>query len=883
VSDKQQEQKITVKSDTLANLIVNVGNGKYRVPQFQREFVWTKSKIIELFDSIYHEWPIGSLFLWEAERENNHLFRQIVDLGVRPVGEYDTISFILDGQQRITSLYVTLKGLTANGVDYSRIAFDLKDHKFTDRKSDNKRYVAVCDLWGPDALKLARQIDEDYVTAYEQCWRTLQTYPVSLVEVRDKDLPAVCKIFQRINQSGKRLDRFDLIAAMTFTTSFDLRVKFKSDILTRLDQSRFGAISPAIVTQLLALIKNGQCTERHEFGLKTDDITKNWGSATAAILLAADTLRKNMGVVNAAFLPYDAILTLLSYYFAKSGQRALPPEHMEWVRTWFWRSAFGQRYGAGGATRLGQDRELFDGLIEGRLPTFTVPIQLNPASLVKVRMTQSGSALRNAFLCLLAFRGPLHLINNTPLDLVTGGISDFTSPEKHHVFPRAFLERSGPAGADVHSLPNFCFIPAELNKRISDADPAQYFTAFQVKNPRLDEALQSHLLPTGSGSGIYENDYLRFLSTRSSLIVDEIRRLCGEITTPRDDERPDAVNQLETRLRDCIDLVLTNAASGNYWRTNIPPAVRDNAEKRIKEAIDKYPELLETEFAVSRKRLDYCNVMDYKTIIENGLNWPMFESIFRRKQDFQSYLANFSEYRNSVMHNRKMTELEEKNGEAALLWLSGVLPGDDESFNEGPTEDAGENDAVSEQAAVVSEKVQNVLSSDNLNTGLGGVADERSEMPHEAGWSGYWFVNVGDGDHRSWDDCVKYGFLSAGQGKIYSEAMKKLKVGDKIFAYLKGSGYVGFGCVTQEAVMATDFKVNGQSLFDLPLVQAGIKNNADNPELSEWPIAIKWIKTYPRDQARTFTGIFANPNIVCKLRDEQTVKFVKREFGIEEE
>ncbi len=166
---------------------------------------------------------------------------------------------------------------------------------------------------------------------------------------------------------------------------------------------------------------------------------------------------------------------------------------------------------------------------------------------------------------------------------------------------------------------------------------------------------------------------------------------------------------------------------------------------------------------------------------------------------------------------------------------------------------------------------------------IGQTAEAEKKHRTPSAWSGYWFVNVGDGDHRNWDDCMKHGFLSAGQGKIYGEAMKKLKVGDKVFAYMKGNGYVGFGSVTQEAVMAKDFKVDGQCLFDLPLVQPGIKNNADNPELSEWPIGIKWEQTYPRNQAKTFSGVFANPNIVCKIRDERTVKFLKQQFGIEEE
>jgi hypothetical protein len=165
---------------------------------------------------------------------------------------------------------------------------------------------------------------------------------------------------------------------------------------------------------------------------------------------------------------------------------------------------------------------------------------------------------------------------------------------------------------------------------------------------------------------------------------------------------------------------------------------------------------------------------------------------------------------------------------------------------------------------------------------IGQTAEAEKKHRRPSSWSGYWFVNVGDGEHRNWDDCMKYGFLSAGQGKIYGEAMKKLKVGDKVFGYMKGQGYVGLGSVTQEAVMAKDFEVHGKCLFDLPLAQPGIRKNADNPDLSEWVVGIEWSRAYPRNQARTFSGAFANPNIVCKLRDERTFDFLKREFGVEE-
>jgi len=417
------DQKIEVKTSNLTNIMVSVEKGTYRIPQFQREYVWEKSKVIELLDSIYQEYPIGSFFLWNAGKEYSTLFRHSVGLNIPPVKEGDYVTFILDGQQRITSLYVVLNGLIVNKngseIDYSRVCFDLKEEKFTDRSPDENRYIPLASIWGPKAVSLMKKIDESYSPAFEKCFEVLKTYPISIVEIKDKDLPAVCKIFQRINQSGKRLDRFDLISAMTFTKDFDLREKFKNDLLSRLQEMQFGKISPACVTQLLALIKFGLCTERHEYNLTSADINESWKIAVDSILLAADILRKGMGVINYSFLPYDAILTLLSYYLAKSQNRSLPPQHNDWISKWFWRASFSQYYGSGGPTKMGRDRELLDQLILGDLPDFSPPMKLTVNTLAKARMTWTGSAIRNAFLCLLALQRPKHWLNGSQLYIAT--------------------------------------------------------------------------------------------------------------------------------------------------------------------------------------------------------------------------------------------------------------------------------------------------------------------------------------------------------------------------------------------------------------------------------------------------------------------------------
>lgn len=158
---------------------------------------------------------------------------------------------------------------------------------------------------------------------------------------------------------------------------------------------------------------------------------------------------------------------------------------------------------------------------------------------------------------------------------------------------------------------------------------------------------------------------------------------------------------------------------------------------------------------------------------------------------------------------------------------------------------------------------------------------ERGADRKQSPWSGFYFVNVGEGDHRNWDDCRNHGFLSAGQGEWYSNGIKRLSPGDKVFAYMRGIGYVGYGTVTKAAVMAKDFIVEGKgSLLDLSLEQPRLAENRDNPKLSEWVVGVDWHATVPRENAKRFPKMFANQNIACQLRDAATVEFLRREFSV---
>ena len=160
------------------------------------------------------------------------------------------------------------------------------------------------------------------------------------------------------------------------------------------------------------------------------------------------------------------------------------------------------------------------------------------------------------------------------------------------------------------------------------------------------------------------------------------------------------------------------------------------------------------------------------------------------------------------------------------------------------------------------------------------AVEERSERKVRAPWSGYFFVNAGLGEHRSWIDMRRYGFISAGGGEFYTKRLQQLSVGDEIFVYNKGNGYIGFGIVTSEVQPASEFMTAEGLLFEQPLAEPRFKRVGESAEHAEHVVGIEWQKTFETNQAKWFKGGFANQNIVCKLRDEATVDFLIAEFDV---
>lgn len=148
------------------------------------------------------------------------------------------------------------------------------------------------------------------------------------------------------------------------------------------------------------------------------------------------------------------------------------------------------------------------------------------------------------------------------------------------------------------------------------------------------------------------------------------------------------------------------------------------------------------------------------------------------------------------------------------------------------------------------------------------------------------YVSIGEGEHRTWADCRRYGFVSGGQGKRYSQTLKSLFVGARVFANIPKTGYVGVGTVTGLALPVKDFKVSVDGreipILEAPLEAPNISENADNPDLSEYLVRVDWIKAVPRSEAYWEKGLFANQNIACRLTSSFTLERLTKHFELDD-
>ena len=513
----------------LQRVFQELERGNLRIPRFQRAYVWERSKIVKLLNSISMSYPIGSFFLWETDTTMEAFGRDITEFGFpkKPQGNY--FMFILDGQQRITSLYVSLMGKTLNGIDYSKICYNLDSKKFKIPQLKTEQHnIPVWKIWDAKEysnllMDYAKNGDFDRMQALKECQECLYNYPISIIMSRNMGLEEVVDIFERINQGGKRLSLFDLVHATVWSQDFDLREKIK-DFNNEKAISLFGKIGEEIFTQSLSLNIKHDCTKLVQLKLTNQECINAWARTIECIRIAIDYV-KSLGAQNLSILPYANMLAIIQHYLYIGKYNGIQPIHTKLISDWFWTVTFSNRYSSSTLTRMNEDANWISRIVAGENESRIFSISLKAEDLKRVRMN-TISVVKNGILCLMASNSPRDFDNGQVVTLDNTNASRSNSKENHHFFPFSLHNTFGLTANEANSVLNFAFISKRLNGSILNKRPSKYLAEYANATDKIVENLATHFISEKAFEAAKDDNFNAFIEERGKTIMAEINRVC---------------------------------------------------------------------------------------------------------------------------------------------------------------------------------------------------------------------------------------------------------------------------------------------------------------------------------------------------------------------
>ena len=539
-------------------LLNQINQGQMVLPDFQRDFVWDPSATQELLVSIANQFPAGSL-LRSRDEQRGFSVRRVE--GSPDNNQLHTF-LILDGQQRLTSLYQALYGVGEYRyfIDLTR-AFDnpsLDNDETIFFKRTRARGTAELETelivqsrelvlplsvfhkrvggfwkWQTDIRELLpkemkRQFEDQTRDLFQKSLCHFESYPFPVVTLTaDVPIEALCTIFETLNRNGVKLTVSELMTARFFQYSINLRLWWENaeeefPILKEYEVELYSAL------QAISLIVNGRCQKRDVLGLTKEQLETNWKLVIQSAARGLRILREDCKVMSRKWLPTPSMLgplTAICAIDARANLRgaAVGARKAQIVR-WLWCAMFGQRYEAAANTRAERDvsdmQTWFDG---GEEPELLKQFRFVKEVLREVA-TKAGSIYKSVICLILASEPHAKDFHSGALIsqemVLTGEVDD------HHVFPSAYLERE--KGVSKKALRdcvlNRTLIDRRTNQLISDRAPSLYLADID-RHRDADEILRTHLLPTGPKSPLRANNYEAYLSKRADLIFEEITKV----------------------------------------------------------------------------------------------------------------------------------------------------------------------------------------------------------------------------------------------------------------------------------------------------------------------------------------------------------------------
>lgn len=573
----------------ISELMISINKGAIQLPDFQRGWVWEDGRIKALIASITNNYPVGAAMFLEYGNDNIRFKYRVIE-GVTATDVIPT-ELILDGQQRLTSIYSSLysrnavhtrtdKGkkifryyyidikkacdpncdrvdaifsvpetriITSNfGRD---IELDLSDRT---KEFENKMFPLNLILDFPEEQNWQNEYyafynyNQEIIKEFTEfnkkiIMQTLQ-YKIPVISL-GKDTPkeAVCQVFENVNTGGVSLTVFELVTAIFAMDDFELRKDWEERKAKYFDGDLLSCITATdflTACTLLSTYKKGgtvSCKKKDVLNLSLKDYN-NFADALSDGFVEAEKILQEERVFSNKDLPYStqliplaALCTLLS-----NGNRIKVTNIKNKIRQWYWCGVFGELYGGANETRYVNDVVGVMNWIEnnGNVPKTIQESYFNPTRLLTLQSRQSA-----------AYKGIMALIlKNHCKDFISGREMDFTvykseNIDIHHIFPRSYCEKNNLSKEKWNSVVNKTPISYSTNREIGGVAPSEYLKKIeekgQVNYNSLNDYLQTHLIDV---SAARSNDFEKHIVLRAKLLLDAIEKATGKIISGKDSD-----------------------------------------------------------------------------------------------------------------------------------------------------------------------------------------------------------------------------------------------------------------------------------------------------------------------------------------------------------
>jgi len=576
---------ITPYDKPLRWLIERVEAAEVLLPEFQRSFVWRRNDVEDLLTSILKGYYIGSFMLLCIDKDNVPFAPRPVE-GLKRASRFPPPQWmLLDGQQRLTSLYYVFhapqrKEVTLRNTSY-RYHFFLDLNKLEAGDIDNAISSERSD-WCKAQLERQRQFEtlivpftelhpsrwptwlkdyqswlfekgefsgkdawrkhQDAIHKWEEAISNLYNLEVAIIQfpqVKSDDVTAideVCTVFEKMNSTGVPLSTFDLATARLYTRGIQLRDLWDEanesyDLLKRFSKEETDPFG-VFVLRTIALVRGQDIRRRTLINLSPENFKADWELAVQctqeALCRITSTQEDGFGVFDPKWLPYSTVIPVLAALLHHIRTHKLDYRAYEAVRKWYWGSVFLERYAGAVETTTYQDfTDLLDYFEDPSVQPRVfgeVEKKILADETFSLHSVSRRSAVYKGVINLLAIRGAK--------DFRTGDAIEFHTLEDHHIFPQSRLakKKTNDVGEhyeyrseEINTILNRTLISEGTHRAIRDRWPSEYIPE-TVPSARKTEIAASHFIDEHALAALESDRYDAFRQYREQCILTMLRK-----------------------------------------------------------------------------------------------------------------------------------------------------------------------------------------------------------------------------------------------------------------------------------------------------------------------------------------------------------------------